>query len=158
MSNNMTNITDDLKYILEQAKIEIEQTRSWPTKIMAFYVAINFGLIGSLIALKKDDILPAVPCWVKNVTTVLVLWLSCWVVLLLWKNHKNYLTYRNVQIRFQNKNIIGLKGEYELPDDWFKLNKIRPWRRSLGWGFYFYIVLMITMLTIAGIWIIPKNT
>jgi hypothetical protein len=44
---------DAQKYIIEQAKIEVEHTRSWPTKVMAFYVAINFGLVGSLIALQK---------------------------------------------------------------------------------------------------------
>jgi hypothetical protein len=31
---------DDLeKYILEQAKIEVDYTRSWPNKLLAFYVA-----------------------------------------------------------------------------------------------------------------------
>lgn len=154
----MKNNTDELKYILDQAKIEIEQARSWPTKIMAFYVAINFGLIGSLIALKKEAILAAVSCWARDAVIGLVLVLACWVILLLWKNHRNYLTCRNMQITFQNKNIIGFKDEYKLPDDWFKTNNVRPWRRFCGWGFYFYIVLMITVLTITGIWLLIPIT
>lgn len=39
------------KYVLEQAKIEVEHTRSWPKKILAFYVAINAGVVSALFAI-----------------------------------------------------------------------------------------------------------
>ena len=44
--------SDAAKYIVEQLKAEIEHNRSWPTKIMAFYVTICFGLATAIVSLK----------------------------------------------------------------------------------------------------------
>jgi hypothetical protein len=139
------------KYILEQAKIEVEQSRSWPTKIMAFYIAINFGLVGSLIALQKGSASFVLTCWERVGLIVLILCLSYCVVRVLSKNHINYLTYRNIQIKFQQDHLKKLKEEYGLPDDWFKPNEVRLLTRFLGWGLYLYIVLMVTVLVVLGI-------
>src|SRR5436189_6457568 len=38
-------LNDVEKHVLEQAKIEVDHTRSWPPKILAFYVAINLSLV-----------------------------------------------------------------------------------------------------------------
>ena len=141
-------------YILEQAKIEVDHTRSWPTKVMAFYVAINFGLVGSLIALKNLATSFTSPFWGKIILGLLILVLSIWVVFVLIKNHINYLTYRNIQVEFQKNHLQDSKEKYSLPVDWFKRNEICFSTRFWGWGFYLYIVIIITLLTEVALFII----
>ena len=76
------------KYVLEQAKTEVEHTRSWPTKILAFYVAINAGVVTALFAITGRSTNPlSVPCWVKTIITVAILVLLAWAYYLLQKNH-----------------------------------------------------------------------
>jgi len=145
---------DIQKYVLDQAKIEVEHTRSWPTKVMAFYVAINFGLVGALIALENKYSSFALPCGTKTIITIAFLILAYWVMRVLWNNHKNYLMYRNLQIFHQQKILANRKEELGLPDDWFRPNQVRASTRFLGWGLYAYIVVMITALVIAGIWVV----
>lgn len=138
-------------YILEQAKIEVENTRTWPTKVMGFYVAINFGLVASLIALQKDVSSFTLPCWSKVLLALLIFSLSIWVGVILGRNHLNYLKYRNLQINFQILHLKSLKEKYGLPEEWFKVNEVSLFWRFLGWGFYLYIVIMITLLVWAAI-------
>ena len=145
------DVNEKERYIVEQARIEVEHTRSWPTKIMAFYVAINFGLVGSLIALQKICSSFYLPIWLKVIITFLILLLAGWVVFLLAWNHKNYLTYRNLQVKFQEKNLKECT-DYKLPAEWFERNEVCILTRLHGWGFYFYIVLMVTFLVVTGIW------
>ena len=144
---------DIQKYILDQANIEIEHNRSWPTKVMAFYVAINFGLIGVLIALKNNSSSFALPCIAKTIITILFLILASWVLRVLWNNHKNYLTYRNLQI-FNQKKFKDRKEEFGLPEDWFRPIEVRASTRFLGWGLYVYIVAVTTALVIVGMWVV----
>lgn len=133
-------------YILEQAKIEVEHTRSWPTKVMAFYVAINFGLIGSLLTIKRELPEHTVDSRIMVFFFICYVVLAGWVVFLLIKNHQNYLRYRNIQVAFQKIYLEkNYKELYGLPDIWFEKNKISITHRFWGWGFYLYIVFMITL-------------
>lgn len=145
---------DIQKYILDQANIEVEHNRSWPTKIMAFYVAINFGLVGALIALKSNSSSFSLPCVAKTIITILFLILASWVMRILLNNHKNYLTYRNLQIFNQKKFLADRKEEFGLPEDWFRPNEVRASTRFFGWGFYGYMVVVITALVIVGMWLV----
>lgn len=144
---------DIRKYILEQARIEIEHTRSWPTKVMAFYVAINIGLVATLITLKDKGSLFPLYLPIKATTTIFVSILACWVLQVLCKNHKNYLRYRNLQIDYQRKFLADRKEELGLPCDWFDFNKVSAFRRFGGWGLYAYIVVLITVFVLAVIWV-----
>src|SRR3990172_7671235 len=105
MESKKYNFNDGQKYIIEQAKIEVEHNRSWSTKIMAFYAVVNFVLIGPLIARQEF----ALPCGAKVILTLFICTLSCWVVYTLRRNHLNYLTYRNLQINFQKEHLQDLK-------------------------------------------------
>lgn len=149
--------SDIEKYVLDQAKIEVEHNRSWPPKVMAFYVAINLGLTGSLIAAQKATSPWSLGClrFVQWSLTVLTSGLAIWVIRILLKNHKNYLTYRNVQINVQQK-FRSSQEKYRLPDDWFKSQEVRWSKRFCGWGFYAYIVVMFLILVIAVIWLVPE--
>lgn len=145
---------DIQKYILSQAAIEIEHNRSWPTKVMAFYIAINFGLATALIALRNDICSFALPCIAKTVITIVLLILASWVLRVLRGNHKNYLKYRNLQIFNQKKILEQRKDEFGLPDDWFKSVEVRASTRFLGWGLYAYIVVMTASFLLVGMWLV----
>lgn len=146
---------DDLeKYILEQAKIEVDYTRAWPNKLLAFYVAINFGLAGSLIvlAIQAKSLFQITFCW-RTIITFFVTVFWFWTVSLLIRNHLSYLRYRNIQIKFQQDNFEKKqKDKFLLPKDWFKLNKISPCTRWRGWCFYLFTTVLVAALTIASIW------
>ena len=151
------NKSDIEKYVIDQARIEVEYTRSWPAKVMAFYVAINFGLVGSLIALQKTTSPFILPRLAKTVLSLLILILAVWVLIILIKNHRNYLIHRNLQINYQIKYAMKKKKALGFPenyDDWFEPNEVRPLTRFSGWGFYLYIVVMVAVLVISALWLI----
>jgi len=146
-------ISDIAKYVLEQAKIEVDHTRSWPTKILAFYVAINAGLVTTLFALANRESNPfTAPCWAKTVITVAVLCLLVWVFYLLQKNHRTYLAHRRLQVQFQQANKAEIEKQFTAPPEWFADIDVHLSTRWQGWSFYFYIVILVSTFTIVGIW------
>lgn len=142
------------KYILEQAKIEVDYTRSWPNKLLAFYVAINFGLAGSFLAFAGRDKGPAtVPVCAKVLITLGVSALFFWTVWLLIRNHLSYLDYRNIQIQFQRNYLEKThKDKFLLPNNWFKLNERNIFERGQGWAYYGFTTVLVTAITIAAVW------
>ena len=144
----------DIKYVLDQAKTEVEHNRSWPTKVMAFYVAINFGLVGALISLRNNSNLFLPSFYGKMLITALLSIFALWVIRVLINNHKNYLIYRNLQIQLQQKFLTTRKEELGLPEVWFERNEVCIWTRFLGWGLYLYIVVVLTTLVIMGVWFV----
>ncbi len=146
---------DDLdKYVLEQAKIEVEHTRSWPTKILAFYVAIIAGIVTAVFSITSRAQSPLyVPWCIKVLLTVAIAVLLLWAFVLLQKNHRSYLRYRNMQIRFQKSNQEELQKRFTPPPEWFLENEVSLETRGLGWAFYFYLIVLVTALGLTGIWI-----
>jgi hypothetical protein len=147
---------DDLdKYILEQAKTEVEHTRSWPTKVLAFYVAINAAVVTGMFSLAaRCTSSPAVSGAVRWLLTLILLALAMWSWTLLVRNHRSYLTHRNIQVRHQlaNRSEIEKRG-HPVPPDWFLENPI-SWRTRLqGWGFYAFLVAFVAALSISGVWV-----
>jgi hypothetical protein len=141
------------KYVLEQAKIEVEHTRSWPTKILAFYVAINVGIVTTLFALTGRATNPLlIPCWVKTVITVAILVLMVWAFYLLQKNHKTYLAHRKLQMQFQQANKPKLEKRFAAPQEWFKDIEVSLGVRWQDWSFYLYLVVLVAAFGIAGVW------
>ncbi|WP_370306251.1 hypothetical protein [Sinimarinibacterium flocculans] len=146
-------MNDVEKYVLEQAKIEVEHTRSWPTKILAFYVAINAGLVTTLFALAgRTSNLVTVPCWVKTVITMAVLCLLAWAFYLLQKNHRTYLAHRKLQVQFQQVNRSDIEKQLTPPQEWFADIDVRLGTRWQGWSFYFYLVVLVSTFSIVGVW------
>src|SRR5438552_16515145 len=94
-------LNDVEKHVLEQAKIEVDHTRSWPPKILAFYVAINLSLVASVVGLSSRTAKPIqIPPCCKVLVTLALAVFSFWAGYLLVKNHRSYLRHRNVQIQF----------------------------------------------------------
>lgn len=146
---------DDLdKYVLEQAKIEVEHTRSWPTKILAFYVAINAGVVTTLFAITGRSVNPlSVPWWAKTVITAAILSLLVWALYLLQKNHKTYLQHRKLQVQFQQANKVEIENRFSVPPEWLRDIEVSLGTRWQGWSFYFYLVVLVAAFGMAGVWI-----
>ena len=146
---------DDLdKYVLEQAKTEVEHTRSWPTKILAFYIALNAGVVTTLLTLSGRTTNPVyVPTFAKLLLSVAVLGLLIWAWLLLVKNHRSYLQHRNLQIKVQMYNAATLKEKYPIPTQWLSLQEVNLSTRWLGWSFYLYLLIVVAILGLTGIWV-----
>jgi hypothetical protein len=143
---------DDLdNYALEQAKVEVDQTRSWPTKILAFYSAINAVLVAAYVAASGAHPL-LLSTGIRVTITVVISVLLIWAVALLIRNHLSYLRYRNMQIRFQRANEDELKKRFPVPDDWFKENQVCITTRWQGWSFYAYLALLVTAAALLGVW------
>lgn len=145
---------DDIeKYVLEQAKIEVEHTRSWPTKILAFYVAINAGIVTALFAITgRTNNQLWVPCALKTVITIAILCLMAWAFYLLQKNHRTYLQHRKLQVQFQQAHKAEIENVFTVPPEWFAEINVGLGTRWQGWSFYFYQVLLVAALGIAGVW------
>lgn len=141
------------KYILEHAKIEVEYTRSWPNKLLAFYVAINFGLAGSLLALANQKDANKISDCGALLITLGIAGFFIWTISLLVRNHLSYLRYRNIQIQFQKDNLEKTyKEKFSLPDNWFKLNVINIFERCQGWMFYFFTTVFVAAITVFAVW------
>ncbi len=146
---------DDLeKYVLEQAKTEVEHTRSWPTKILAFYLTINAGVVTTLFSITGRSVNPLpVPCWAKTVITFAILCLLTWLFYLLQKNHRTYLQHRKLQVQFQQANKLDIESRFTVPPEWFRDIEVSLGTRWQGWCFYLYLVVLVAAFGIAGVWI-----
>ncbi len=143
---------DKEKYILDQANIEIEQVRSWPTKVMAFYVAINFGIIGAVISLQKSNPPVQLSCCIKTVITIIVFVLTFCMLCILCRSNRNYITHRELQIDLQKKLFNeDERKEYNLPSSWFEKKKGCSCIKYPGWLFYVCFVILVTILVVIGI-------
>lgn len=145
---------DDLdRYVLEQAKIEVEHTRSWPTKVLAFYVAINAAVVTGLFSLASRAQSPLILSSIEKARlTVALVVLAVWSWYLLAKNHYSYLAHRNIQIQYQkaNREELEMRG-YPVPRDWFVENELSLLIRPQGWGFYGFLVACVATLGILGV-------
>jgi len=139
------------KHVLEQAKIEVEHTRSWPTKILAFYVAINGAIVTAAFALAGRQTPVALPSSAKVVLAVAIFGMACWVLFLLGKNHRNYLRHRNLQVCYQIAHSEELVAPYEFPPGWLTLNKVSLVTRWPGWSFYAILVCLVAVLAIIAV-------
>lgn len=144
------------KYVLEHARIEVEHTRSWPTKIFAFYLAINVGIYTVLSAVSDGDraseSLTTIVCFKKLAVYFLSL-TATYVIYLLCKNHISYLRMRNIQIRYQLRNKDLIASRFEAPEDWFKEIEVCITSRPVGWFFYAFLTTGLAVFTSVAIYL-----
>jgi hypothetical protein len=142
-----TPAIDDLeKYVLEQAKIEVEHTRSWPTKILAFYGAVHAAVVTGVKTLNAG---PSAK-WAAALALSTLIPVS---IALLWRNHHNYLRHRNLQIAFQRKyeHLLLERFGDDLPAAWLQPSDISIKKRWIGWAYYAWIMAMVSFLSLGGI-------
>ena len=143
-------LDDKAKYILEQANIEVEHTRSWPTKVMVFYVAINAGVVTAILTIAGRVDLFSLE-WKYTIwlaICIIYLWFS--IIKIFMNNHKNYLKYRNIQVQIQKKFIKPYCEiqNIKVPQEWFIPVEEELHVRSPGWMFYASMSTIVMAATI----------
>jgi micrococcal nuclease len=166
----MSEETDKQRYIENQINFEIEYIRSWPTKAMAFFIAINFGIISAVIALQKVNPPFHLSYRTKAILVIMVVIIMIWMLYILWNSNRNYIRCRILQIDLQEKLFNEAdRTEFRLPKIWFEkkkgwklcaifrrwfhmdVEKGCSWCKHPGWLFYVFVVIIVTSLVIAGI-------
>jgi 4-amino-4-deoxy-L-arabinose transferase-like glycosyltransferase len=145
-------MTDEEKYVLDQAAKEVEHCRSWPTRVVAFFIAINFGVVAGLSALLNTNLRAQMPISMggKYVLVLALLLLAVWVVGILIRNHRIYRKYRELQISVQSS-VFPPAARDGLPPEWFTEAESSPFDSFWGYGLYVCMVLFVTLLTIAAV-------
>ena len=146
------------EYIQDQINIEIEHIRSWPTKVMAFYVAFSFAIISVVIALQKFDPPVQLSCRIKTDIMIIILFVAFYILYTLWNLNDKYAIQRELQIDLQTKLFKDKQEDYSLPKFWFE--KKRRWSciKYPGWLIYVCLLVLITFLVVKGIFIIGESS
>lgn len=144
-------MTGQQEYALEQASKEVEHCRSWPMRVMAFFVAINFGVAAGLATSLNTSLGARLPISMagKYVLIVALLVLAVWVIGILIRNNFNYQKYRAVQVLVQSAVFPEGPARDGFPPEWFSESASSPLHRFWGYGLYVYMVVFVTVLTIA---------
>jgi hypothetical protein len=149
----MEKINDEhLKLMYENVYDELNRSRDWPIKIMAFTSAAYLALF-SLLKLDKSRI--DLDCWIKVVITILLLGFWALTVKIIIKQHLNYLEYSNTRINLQKSigiNNWKIDNKEIFPPHWGDSIKINKWVRCHGWLFYAFYITIIALITILLIW------
>ena len=64
-----------------------------------------------------------------------------------------YLRHRNIQVKFQQAKSEEIRKRYKVPDDWFSYNELKLSKHGGGWSFYFYLLFIVTVFGLVGVWI-----
>lgn len=143
---------EKLKLIYETVYDELNRSRDWPIKIMAFTSAAYLAMFSLL---KLDNNHMKVGCEIKFIASIFLLALLILTILIIVRQHKNYLRYRNVQINLQNLMKIHdweTNGEEILPIKWKKQIEVSVSAGFVGWFFYAFYIFTIAIITGVLIW------
>ena len=139
---------ETLKLIYDTIYDELNRSRDWPIKIMAFASAAYLALFSIL---KFDPTHIALSFRIKILVISLLACFWALTIIVIVKQHKNYLKYRNVQIRLQKAMKVyewKIDCENVLPASWKKPIKEKIWTRCYGWLFYASYITIIATITI----------
>lgn len=137
------------KFMYEKVYDELNRSRDWPIKIMAFASALFITLIG---VLKIDNTSVQLNCETKLIISIILLVFALFTCGIIIRQHLNYVDYRNIQKGIQKEwKIDEING---IPLKWiaYEAKKISFWRGLKngvwGWSFYAIYILAIACITI----------
>ena len=146
----MENKKFDLeKFMYEKIYDELNRSRDWPIKVMAFASALFITLIGIIKIDKQAVHLDCETKWIISIILLVFAFFTCGVII---RQHLNYVDYRNIQKGIQKEwKINEING---IPKKWIDFDekeitilkglKIGVW----GWSFYAFYILAIAGITI----------
>lgn len=147
MENDKENYSTE-KFIYDKVYDELNRSRDWPIKIMAFVSAIYLAIIG-LVELGQSSF--QLTCLVKWIICMILFVFCFWTIVIIGRQHLNYLNYRNIQIRLQNRMGISDWSEGDnnvIPNNWAKEKRVSLITGFQGWGFYAIYVISICAIAI----------
>lgn len=139
-----------LKIMYENVYDELNRSRDWPIKIMAFATGVDVAIYG-LLKFNGNDQLHIV---VKLILGFIVFIVTRVTVKNILKQHSEYKKYRNIQrgiqkeLQIQNFNVGGVAI---FPPEW--TNFITDLKdsdvRRFGLGYQFYVIYISSLSAIA---------
>jgi hypothetical protein len=145
---------EQFKLMYDNMYDELNRSRDWPIKIMAFASAAYFAMYSLL---KFDNGCGGLNIGIKIGLIVLILLLTFSTLRNIYNQHKRYKVYRDVQTQLENKLKIHswqANNKTIFPADWQKLIAEKKEKQKFGLGWHFYAIYIIVLALIATILII----
>ncbi|GAC1305340.1 MAG: hypothetical protein NVSMB24_14080 [Mucilaginibacter sp.] len=146
--NTMPEPFEHFKLMYDNVYDELNRSRDWPIKIMAFASAAYFALYSII---KIDNVCGGFNTWVKIGLLVLTLFLTASTLGNIYSQHKRYQGYRDIQTQLENKlKIHSWKANNKpvFPVEWQKLIAERNEKQKFGLGWHFYAIYIIVLALI----------
>jgi len=157
MSNqgNNNDEFEKIKLMYDNVYDELNRSRDWPIKIMAFATAGDLAVFGLI----KFTDTSSLGCWKQVLLTVLILGLAFFTILNVLNQDNEYKKYRATQKNMQRwleiqtykLDAIGI-----FPDHYIGGNEIpkKRWiyRKLAGWPFYVAYIVALGILALILIW------
>jgi hypothetical protein len=143
----MEKNNDDKKFIYDKVYDELNRSRDWPIKVLTFVSALYITLLG-FTKINKNEI--ELCFYLKLFIVTLMLIISIYTIIIIIRQHKNYLKYRNVLIKLQKSMKIydwQASGENIFPSDWQDHIEERVWEHFGGWLFYALYLIILTIMS-----------
>jgi hypothetical protein len=141
------NEFEKLKLMYDNVYDELNRSRDWPIKIMAFATAVYIAIYGLL---KFDSTNICLSIWIKGLLMTFIVLLTLITYINILNQHLNYLKYRDIQIRIQNKlNIQNLEVNNGpiFPIEWTNKQDEKQ-KFGLGWHFYASYIIVLAIIAI----------
>lgn len=139
---------DKIKFMYEKVYDELNRSRDWPIKVMAFVSGFFFLMIGFInFSLAKVEVIRKYSC----LFTILVVSISIWTILIIWRQHCQYLIYRDIQRKLQKKmriQDIKVNDVDVFPDEWTTTRTPKFFSGFQGWLFYVLYVFALGLITV----------
>ena len=140
---------DKEKFIYDKVYDELNRCRDWPIKIMAFTSALYFSLIGFIqVGINNFEL----TLLLKIIFSVIITIFWLLTIYIIIKQHYNYIDYRNIQIRLQNKMGIHewqIDNKYIFPKYWRNEKDKSIYVGIQGWFFYAFYLTAIYLITVS---------
>jgi hypothetical protein len=136
------------KFMYQNIYDELNRCRDWPLKIIGFTSGFYISVLGFLTIYRNGNQLS---CAIKAGIAALILILGFYCVVILRKQHLEYLKYRNTQIRLQKRMKIAewlVEGRRVIPEEWDNELIVKPSTNRLGWLFYVCFITCLSLFSI----------
>lgn len=116
---------------------EAESARNWPLKLLTFITVLYLAIITAHF---YDEGLSLVNIlWIQFLLITILVITYIWLTFLIIKYHLNYLKYRNIQIRINER----IDTDNLLPEEFKKELEESICQNYSGWLFYFFYLTII---------------
>lgn len=148
----MTNETPYLAQLYSANINEIDRYRDWPIRILTFTSALHFAIIGAFIL--KGESIKITEC-IDFIIILFLIVLGIWTIAIFHHCHIHYLEARNTQAKIQKYmglNKIMVDNVPVFPDKWFKVVNETGCEKPIGWLFYVFYSIALTICACWTIW------
>ena len=140
---------EQIKLMYDNVYDELNRSRDWPIKILAFASAAYFAMYGLV---KFDAIGGGLNIVVKIGLVVSILFLTFSTLRNIYTQHKRYKAYRDIQTQLENMLKIHswkVNDKPVFPVEWQKQISEKKQKQKFGLGWHFYAIYIVVLALIA---------